>query len=173
MKKILLALMALVTLSTLSACHKRTADVIASAPAAPVAGELPKAVIYRTSGAYNDNVPVILGAAGRLQSYPAPSDITADSTPLPLADGWLLDRRGITPGAAFTRWTYAQYAALPQVPSRAQLLESIIPGAVVTAYERLDMTPTQAAADTAAINAMIRRGDFNSSIITPTSTPAQ
>ena len=82
---------------------------------------LPRAVIYRTNGDYDDRVPVTLDATRTsIVSYPAPTDITSASVPLVLADGWLLDRRGgISVNSAFLDWTYAQYAAMSHTPSRS------------------------------------------------------
>lgn len=124
----------------------------------PIHRALPRAVIYKTDGDYRDNVPVTLNAAGTaLISFPAPTDITDFSTPLPLADGYLLDRRGVSENSRFTRYTYAQYRALPAPPAPAALIDSIIPGARVTVIHRLDITLQQALGDTAAVNDLIRR----------------
>ena len=116
---------------------------------------LPKATIYRTSGNYNNHVFITLGTDGTVISYPAPSDVTEESAPLELKGGWLLDRRGISKNAAFLRWTYAEYHALPSTPSIDQLKAAILPDARVTAIERLPMTANEAAADTAAVNQWI------------------
>lgn len=119
---------------------------------------LPRAVIYKTNGDYRDNVPVTLNAAGTaLVSFPSPSDITDFSTPLQLADGYLLDRRGVSENSRFTRYTYDQYRALAAPPSPTTLMDSIIPGARITELRRLDITLQQALGDTAAVNDIIRR----------------
>lgn len=117
----------------------------------------PQAVAYRMSGDYSDNVPVTLAADGAIISYPAPGDLTDLSAPLPLADGWWLDRRGISANSAFTRYTYSEYRALPAAPTPAELKASVIPGARVTATLQLPMTVPEATADTAAVNAAISR----------------
>ena len=119
---------------------------------------IPRAVIYKTNGNYADCVPVTLNADGRsLQSFPGPGDVSPDSRPLPLADGWLLDRRGgIGPNTAFLTYTYAQYAALPAVPSMAELMARINKSARVTEAVRLTIPATPA--DTAACNRLIRDG---------------
>lgn len=120
---------------------------------------LPKAVIYRTNGDWRDRVPVTVNPqTGQLVSFPAPSDIAGAQMPIPLADGWLLDTRGVNLDTRFTRYTYAQYAALPQTPSTAQLIDSIIPEARITAIERLPMTLSEARADTARVNVIIAGG---------------
>lgn len=122
---------------------------------------LPKAVIYKTNGVYNDHVAISLNADGTAPlSFPGPGDVSADSAPLVMDGGWLLDRRGgVGLNTAFLRWTYDEYHRLPQVPDVAQLMANIIPGARVTAVHRLDMTASQARNDTAAVNAAIRALD--------------
>lgn len=117
----------------------------------------PKAVAYRMSGDYADNVPVTLTPDGAIISYPAPGDLTDRSAPLPLADGWWLDRRGISANSVFTRYTYSEYRALPAAPTPAELKASVIPGARVTVTLQLPMTVAEATADTAAANAAISR----------------
>ena len=106
---------------------------------------LPQAVAYRMSGPYADNIAVTLSPDGKtLLFYPAPSDLSADSSPLPIADGWYLSRCGITANSVFTRYTYASYRALPSAPTPAELLAAVIPGARVTALQPLPLTPSAA-----------------------------
>ncbi|MDO4319049.1 MAG: hypothetical protein Q4C34_00600 [Bacteroidales bacterium] len=134
------------------------------AAAVPVLGSkpvgLPQAVIYTTSGDYDNLVPVTLSPDGKsIVSYPAPSDVSPEtSAPLHVAHGYLLDRRGIGMYTAFTRYTYDRYAALPEAPSPEQLLDSIIPGARVTTMYSLPVTASEAAADTALVNRLIDEG---------------
>lgn len=120
---------------------------------------LPRAVIYRTNGDYDDRVTVTLDATRTtLMSYPAPTDVNADSAPLVVADGWLLDRRGgIGPNTAFLDWSYAEYAAFPSVPSPADIMAHVIADARVTATRALPITASEALADTAVVNEFIRR----------------
>ena len=123
---------------------------------------IPKAVIYTTNGDYNNCVPVTLNdARTALVSFPDPRDLRYDVAPLPLANGYLLDRRGVGYNTAFTRWTYAEYAQLPAVPTPDELMQNIIPEARVTNVVTLPITLSQALADTAAINRVIR-DDFRS-----------
>lgn len=125
----------------------------------PVSGRpamaLPKARIYRMTGAYADNVPITLGPDGRIVSYPAPTDISNTQRPLPLRDGWWLDRRGVGAGSVFVRYTYSEYAALREAPSLEALKKAIIPGARVVDVTQLPITLEQALADTAAISCYI------------------
>lgn len=94
---------------------------------------MPKAVIYRTNGDYNDNVPVTVNEQRTaLMSFPAPSDITSHSMPVELGDGWLFDRRGgAGVNTVFLSYTYEQYAALKSTPSSSQLFAKVIPGSAV------------------------------------------
>ncbi len=87
-------------------------------------------IIYKTTADYEHNVPVILNAEkDRVVSYPAPADLFINGTlslPVHLSGGYLLDRRGINANAAFTKYTYDEYARLKEAPSPEALLESII-----------------------------------------------
>lgn len=119
---------------------------------------IPKAVIYRTNGDYNQNVPITLNSArNAVVSYPAPGDVSEASTPVALGDGWLLDRRGgVGLNTAFLRYTYGQYAKLPQVPGTAELMGSILPEARVTEVKTLPITLNQALADPAALKEAVQ-----------------
>lgn len=121
---------------------------------------LPKAVIYKTNRNVDAHVAVILTPDRKgLVSFPAPSDVGAFSTPLHLADGWLLDRRGgIGPNTAFLTYTYSEYAALAETPSSDSIISMLMPEATVTEAYRLDMPLNDALADTAAVNRLIAQG---------------
>jgi len=128
---------------------KADVPVLNSSPQA----SMPKAVIYKMNGDYASLVPVTLDASGqRLLSYPAPTDLTERSTPLAIANGWYLDRRGgVGLGTAFLKYTYSEYMALPSAPSPSSLMADIVPGAKVTEVKVLPMTLNAALADTAAL----------------------
>lgn len=115
-----------------------------------------QAMIYRTSGNYADNVPVQIRPSGQLLSYPAPTDITEDSEPIPLIDGWLLDRCGVSLDSRFTSYSWAVYRRLTTPPTPAQIMANLIPGARVTEVRTLPMTPAEAAADPRAVMELIR-----------------
>ena len=139
MKKSLLVLMTLLLcVCTLSARRPKkestASDPVATASAPeltgqampglvrPIGGELPKAQIYKMSGDWSQYVPVTFNAEGtELVSFPAPSDITNNSIPVSVGDGWWLDRRGVSQNTVFTRWTYALSTILskarPPMPS--------------------------------------------------------
>lgn len=120
---------------------------------------VPKAQIYKTNGNYIDNVAITLSQDRKsIISYPAPSDVSVNSQPIALADGYLLDRRGVGKNSAFLKITYSEYSKLKSSPSPAQLMEMIIPDAAVTALVRLPMTTSEAVADTAQVNQIINDG---------------
>lgn len=137
--------------SLTSACGPHKQAAVSPAPiavgwskplgSAPVSA-LPKTVIYRTDGDYARYVPVTLNDdRNALVSFPAPGDVRGGN-PVALADGFWLDRRGIGPNTAFTRWTYEEYAALPAAPSPAEIMANLIPDARVTEVYRLPFAPS-------------------------------
>lgn len=95
-------------------------------------------VIYKTSHDYSRNVPVGLSEDGsRIVSYPAVSDVRVGGKypyPTPLAEGYLLDNRGIGRNVAFLSYTYEEYAALSATPSATELLEKVIDKHPLTEY---------------------------------------
>lgn len=131
-------------------------DVVALPPAplkiysGPGLAALPQARIYRTSVDVDAMVPVTVNPVdGSLISYPAPTDITGASMPVVLHDGWLLDRRGISPDTRFTSYTYSRYHDLTSAPTPEQLKASIVPDARVTEivslpYKVGEVTPAMA-----------------------------
>lgn len=119
---------------------------------------IPRGVIYRTNGNYDNKVSVNLDPSRKeLLSYPAPTDVNAGSAPAVMADGWLLDRRGgVGVNSAFLDWTYEEYSKLPSAPTRAEIMAHIIPDARVTTVVSLPMTAQEAIADTVRVNDFIR-----------------
>lgn len=100
---------------------------------------------FQMSGDYADHVAITLDANGNLLYYPAPTDLSDSSTPIEIGDGWWLNRQGISANSQFTSYTFDEYMALKTPPTRRQLIESIIPGARVTAFRTLDIPASQAA----------------------------
>ncbi len=148
------------SLLILGACASRKAPSskseleIVAAPPRPVIGgqnhEIPRAVVYKTNGDYNNNVTVQVDARGNITSYPAPADVKG-MEPIALTDGWLLTRCGVNMSTVFTRYTYAQYAALKAAPTLAELKASIIPDAKITETKTLSLSQTEALANPSAI----------------------
>ncbi|MCM1077620.1 MAG: hypothetical protein NC411_09705 [Bacteroides sp.] len=118
---------------------------------------LPKARIYKTNGDYADYVPVTLNASRTsLVSFPAPTDLR-DAEPVKLDDGFLLDRRGVGPDTAFTRWTYKEYSAMKSAPTPAEIMDNLIPDARVTEVCEMPFT-TDTPNITTLCNDLIRQG---------------
>ncbi|MDE6716781.1 MAG: hypothetical protein K2J70_01185 [Muribaculaceae bacterium] len=103
-----------------------------------------KASAFKMSGDYSDKVAITLNDDGTLAYFPAPSDISANSRPLDLGEGWWLNRQGLSSRSVFTRYTFEEYASLPAVPSPEELKAAVIPGARVTDFRKLDMPAYEA-----------------------------
>lgn len=90
----------------------------------------PPAIVYKTRQDYSDKVAVILSEDRKtIVAYPHPQDIArrgSEVYPASLNEGYLLDRQGINQWVAFTRYTFAEYAALPQAPELSELEAGII-----------------------------------------------
>ncbi len=82
-------------------------------------------MVYRTKHDVHDKVPVGLSDDRQhIVSYPHPKDLMADTglrKPTPLAQGYWLDNLGVGPNTGFIAMTYAEYAALPEAPSIAEM----------------------------------------------------
>lgn len=105
---------------------------------------LPNATAFRMSGDFADNVAVTLNSVGELIYFPAPTDITADSAPVSLGEGWWLNCQGLGPNSVFTKYTFAEYSALSDTPTPEQIKNSIIPGAKVVQFIELPVKQNRA-----------------------------
>ena len=107
------------------ACNssKKTSNKTSALPSAPV-------LIYKTTGDYFNNVPVLLSEdKSKIVSYPHPTDVKKGNnftTPTKLRNGYLLDNRGIGTNVAFLKLTYKEYSELTEVPSLDKLKSLII-----------------------------------------------
>lgn len=149
MKKILIIAAASMAVIPVACSHKSTgADNNNEITAMPVKGGgesfMPKATVFKMSGPYADHVAVTLDNNGQLSYFPATSDITANSAPVYLGDGWWLNRQGLSANSVFTTWTMAEYAKLPSTPSPAEIKAHIIPDARVTEFRRTSVPITDA-----------------------------
>lgn len=150
-----LSIILLSAMALTASCSSKKQETVATEHlqlARPVIGgttpaDLPMARAYRMSGdATADNVPVQVDSKGNIVSYPAPTDLIGQE-PVALADGYLLDRRGISAYTRFTRYTYAEYIALKTPPTPSQLKAAIIPGARPVDIVQLPLTAADAAAN--------------------------
>lgn len=114
------------------------------------AGMVLKASAFKMSGNYAKNVAVTLAPDGSLIYYPAPTDLSADSAPVEIGDGWWLNRQGLGSGSVFTKWTFDEYRALKSAPSPAEIKAAVISGARVTDFRRLPVAASKAASMPAA-----------------------
>lgn len=161
MTKTYLYIVLLISAALLGSCRSAqpaSEPVVADEPqpvavsAAP-ADYIPRAVVYRTNGPWNECVMVTLSPSrDALVSYPAPTDVNVNSAPVVLKDGWLLDRRGgVSTNSAFLRITYAEYAALPQAPAPDSIMSMVNPDARVTEVKRLPITASEAIENPSAV----------------------
>lgn len=125
----------------------------------PSKSSMPKATAFRMSGDYAQNVAITPGPDGSLLYYPAPSDVSEQTAPLQLEGGWWLNRQGISSASVFTTYTFSDYSKLPVVPSQAQLLEAVIPGAKVTEIVILPYTISEASSHISEINDFLKSHD--------------
>lgn len=153
--------------SALCACHSSSSEIkapVLNAAAEPVPGYMGgnatepvpgsmdgnpaeyvlKATIFKMSGNYGDKVAVSLSTDGQLTYYPAPSDLTAESAPLYIADGWWLNRQGLGANSVFTKWTFDEYRNLKTAPTPAEIKAAVIPGSGVTDFRRLPIPASEA-----------------------------
>lgn len=150
----------------MSSCNTSSASsagplIVREAPSHLLGGgvhnALPQARIYRTSTDVDALVPVTINPIdGSLVSYPAPTDITANSMPVALRDGWWLDRRGVGPDTRFINYTYSRYRDLSEAPSPAEILNAIMPDARVT--EIVTLPFKVGAATPARVDSLISAG---------------
>lgn len=103
-----------------------------------------RATLFKMSGDYANNVAVTLGPDGNLTYFPAPTDLSAESAPAEVGEGWWLNRQGLGPNSVFTKYTFEEYRALKSVPSPEEIKAAIIPGARVTEFRRLVLPASEA-----------------------------
>lgn len=108
---------------------------------------MPKATIFKMNGDYADNVAVTLNAEGNLAYFPAPTDLSSDSAPYSLGNGWYLNRQGLSPNSVFTKWTFEEYRAMAKAPTPTEIKAAIIPGARVTDFRQLPVKASEALSD--------------------------
>lgn len=162
MKRKSIPLILLIILGAATACYRKNnnnntnsylGEIIIPAPNNDVIGsaprQLPKATAFRIDGDYSNHVAVTLSPDGKLLYYPAPTDITPNSKPIQLADGWWLNRQGAPAGSVFLKYTFDEYAALPATPTQQELIKAIIPGARFTDFATLPISMTEAEANPA------------------------
>ncbi len=119
---------------------------------------MPKATAFRMTGDYSNNVGITLGKDGSPVYFPDPSDISANSAPIDLGNGWWLNRQGISSGSVFTKYTFDEYSRLKAVPSVKQLKAAIIPRARVSEIRELPFTIAEAPGNLDSIRSFLASG---------------
>ena len=104
----------------------------------------PRATIFTMSGDYADKVAVTFNPDGTLAYFPDPMDITANSAPYSLGNGWYLNRQGLSPNSVFTEYTFDEYKSLKKPPTHQQLKDAVIPGSSVTEFVVLPVNQSEA-----------------------------
>lgn len=180
MKKPYIAVLALLIPGIISCSSQKKADaesasadtrsmvskVVRPIRSTPIAA-IPKATAFRMNGDYADQVAITLNDDGTLAYYPDPKDITESSRPVDLGNGWWLNRQGLSDKSVFTRYTFADYAALKSVPTHAQLIESIIPDAKITGFQELPYNVTDAMEHLDSIRVYVTEPHRKPSIMRP------
>ena len=142
----------------LASCSKKTADASGEPQiklqqtviGGPQAYFIPQATIFKMNGPYENNVAVTLNPDGSLLYYPAPTDLTANSEPYNLGDGWWLNRQGIGSNSVFTKWTFDEYRKLKNTPSREEIKAAIIPGSGISEIKEIPVSVSEARSNPAA-----------------------
>ena len=123
----------------------------------------PHVIIYKTRENYFMHVPVVLSEDKKsLVSYPAPGDVFYNGDlayPVKLEDGFLLDRRGITPQSGFLSWTYYEYSRFEKTPSPPELLMKMLDDDPFTLIYDCGR-PTQYKDMVNELNEKIKAGEF-------------
>lgn len=124
--------------------------------------------VYKTSGDYFFQVPVQLSDdKSKIVSYPASTDLMKGddfTLPVRLADGYLLDRRGIGTNTAFIEWTYEVFTESGGASSVEELRNMIVDDNPITELFRCELKMSEAEA-IEQINSMIRDGSLSSRCI--------
>lgn len=167
-------LFGLLGLTSFSCTHSRLPGTTSPAAVGQSVKQLPEygalarpagTLIYQTKADYANLVPVLLSADGQqIVSYPAPSDVRGPGntypSPIPLAQGYLLDQRGIGVNVGFLRTTYAEYARLSAPPSLATLQSLLIDRDPIVKLCDCGPRAGYAANPTAELNQLITGGQL-------------
>jgi hypothetical protein len=141
-----------------TACSKQVTPVKS---AAAIPG--PACIVYKTRADYNRLVPVILSAdKSKIISFPDIRDIYFNghyACPTDLANGYLLDNRGIGPGVAFLKLTYDEYSRLAATPKAGELFKMILDKDPLTEMYECGIR-SQYEDPVEAMNRLIRSGEL-------------
>lgn len=124
----------------------------------------PRVIIYKTKANYFMHVPVGLSEDRKsVVSYPAPGDVYYNGDlayPVKLEDGFMLDRRGITPQSGFLNWTYYEYSRFEKTPTPLELMGKMLDDDPFTIIYDCG-TPNQYKDMENELNQIIKAGKFD------------
>jgi hypothetical protein len=90
----------------------------------------PTLVIYKTKLNRDNNVPIrVMEDRKTIITYPAPTDVFTNGKlayPTKLADGYLLDNRGVSISSVFLSYDYETYSKLRDIPKESVLLNAVV-----------------------------------------------
>lgn len=116
-------------------------------------------VIYKTNGDFSKNVPIMLSDDKTdIMSFPDITDVYYAGKlayPTQLANGYLLDNRGVSKNVAFLSYTYEEYSKLAATPSKEELMGKIISKNPLVELYKCDKLPKN---DIQKLNEYIKAG---------------
>lgn len=119
-------------------------------------------IIYKTNGDFYKNVPVMLSDDKTdIISFPDITDVFYKGKlayPTQLANGYLLDNRGVSKNVAFLKYTYEEYSKLPATPNKDELMQMIISKDPILELYKCDKLPKN---DIQKLNEFIEKGLSN------------
>lgn len=137
-------------------CKKQNNDTTTNESSARIIAPV---IIYKTNGDYNKNVPVTLSDDKTdIISFPDITDVYYAGKlayPTQLANGYLLDNRGVSKNVAFLKYTYEEYSKLASTPSKEELLKVIISKNPLVEIYKCDKLPKN---DIQKLNEFIQKG---------------
>ncbi len=122
-------------------------------------GIIAPVIIYKTNGDFSKNVPVMMSDDKTdIISFPDITDVYFAGKlayPTQLANGYLLDNRGVSKNVAFLSYTYEEYSKLAATPSKEDLMGKIISKNPLTELYKCDKLPKN---DVQKLNEFIKAG---------------
>lgn len=111
---------------------------------------IPKATAFRTTPQYANHVAVNIHPDGSLSYWPAPTDLSEQSKPVDLGNGWWLNRQGFSSDAVFLTYTIDEYRKLKNITAD-EVRKAIIPESQITEFIRLPYNINEASSHIEAI----------------------
>jgi len=147
----------------LSACKcqkncktEKSTDIVVNESTSKI---LAPVIIYKTNADFSKNVAIMLNDEKTdILSYPDITDVYYQGKlayPTLLANGYLLDNRGVGKNTAFIKYTYEEYSKLKQTPDKDELMKMIISKNPITELYKCNKLPKN---DIEKLNSIIKNG---------------